>query len=247
MTEDNDRPSNQPVYYYDPYNYSYFQNNGDSQGYTPYPGYYEWDGPGPVTQTRRSNIHVGNTTAGAAIAPNVTIKFVGNKSSGDSKTFAASGICSENLGYFQCSNISPGYYRYSIEGSANVKKASNWTVKQSIVSGRSKGTYNSGSTFNSPTPADDDGPQSGFIQTVDGLPLFWLDSPGSESSYYMVTSGQYDPLFSLTKVDNFSAQVCSTITKSVCGNVTWFTKIVVASGQMTSGSIAGYGSQSTAF
>jgi hypothetical protein len=171
------------------------------------------------------------------------LKFAGNKSSGDALAFSAggSGICSENLGYFQCASPSPAYFRYNYEGSANVEKASNWTVSQSIISGHTKGIYNSGGTFDFSSTGGADGPSGTYTQTTDGSPVFWLDSPALQS----IVGG--DPVFSMTSVDNFSIQVCSKVNTSVCGSNTYFVKLVVSSGALTSGSIGGYGSTSTTF
>jgi hypothetical protein len=51
-----------PVYYDDPYNFEYFSQENET-----YLNYYEWQGPGPDTESRSKNIKTGNTKAAGTI------------------------------------------------------------------------------------------------------------------------------------------------------------------------------------
>jgi len=128
----------QPGYYYDDY---YDFQSFESEGGDLYTNSYTWEGPGPETPEKPVVVSIGNTTAKTPPAATITMKFSGSKSAGDSLLYSNSnGTCSETLGPMAC----PTAFRFSYEGKVVVSdQASNWTVSQTLVSGRTKAVYKS--------------------------------------------------------------------------------------------------------
>lgn len=185
-------------------------------------------------------------------APRVTISiaFTGSKSPGDNLSFTASTTdCSNSLGLQNCPSPSPGSWEWNIEGKGVVTDdASKWTVQQSKVSGQIKGFYKTSTgylvSFSSSIAAGSDGPASAFLQQTAGqTSIYWIDGPGNLHTY----SGNL--IDSMTEVQNFSTQFCSTTSAGDCKRITWFVKVVVKPGAQldTTNSKAGYGSTSTTF
>ena len=245
-----DTPEPQPgrpvtQYYDDPYNYNSF----DEGTYQTYAGSFDLYGPGPDQQVKRKPLHIADTTADSAIAPVITVKFIGAKSSGDNLMFASAGLCSEGLGLGYC----PGYqsrgprWNWRVEISAPIKDdASKWTVTQQILGGVEQLNEKNGSSISygqpvqiqpSPDPFD-----SAFLQQPSGGKyIFALDAPGfgttdsSSGATYPVDSG----VFKL----NLLTQICSAASNSICSSQTWYVEIVINPGQqISSASSANYGS-----
>jgi hypothetical protein len=125
--------------------------------------------------------------------------------------------------------------------------ASEWTVHQSYT-GRSKGYYKDSNgvlqSFDDSLNVSDDGPSSSFLQQPSGQEkIYWIDGPG-----YRYTRSGYS-IDSMTQVQNFTTQFCSTTTQNDCSSTNWYVKLVVKSGGVldTTNSQANTGSASTNF
>jgi hypothetical protein len=217
-----------PTDFYYAYNFSSFESPVET-----YPDTYDWFGPGPPEGWTTSSVQTGNTTATKNYTKaTISLAFTGLKNTTDNLKFSAgnSGICSEILGILFCPNI--GYLEWNLEVTAAVSDdASKWTIKQQFVSGTVSGNTIDATgtlhTFSQPQVATEDDPSSTFVQNTSGTKnIFWLDSPGVTNT---ANSGQ--PIDSMTFIQNFSGQVCSTVLTTICSpTVTWYVKIIITPG-----------------
>jgi hypothetical protein len=125
--------------------------------------------------------------------------------------------------------------------------ASKWTVKQtknSIVYSRNTKDANgvlhpfSNTLQFSNAPDGPDAP--GRLQQASGsTTIFWIDAPGRNES-----GDDGNPIDSLTWVQNYTMNVCSTVLTSICSTQSWYVKLVVNPGGLLSptASIAALGS-----
>lgn len=183
---------------------------------------------------------------------NITVSFNNQLSPGDNLNFESdnAGECTEKLGPVTCNASIPGFWFYNIEGKGVVSdNASNWTVTQTIVSGRAAGnTKNSSGTLvpfdTSVTPGPDALTNSTNLQQTAGQTIiYWIDGPGIGQ---VVMS---NPVDSVTLVQNFQTMFCSTVSSGDCSSVNWYEKIVVDPGGIldTAETTAALGSTSTNF
>jgi hypothetical protein len=239
ITVPNDSPEDpRTITYADEYNFLHYAETPEQ----PTSDQYQWFGPGPLMENRTQILHFPATTAIAIATPQIMINFTGSKSSQDSLTFSKGGVCSESLGPTQCSD----YFRYSYEGEVDVPQASQWTVSQTLLGLRTNDTYSDGTSSNTTEPQQPDGPQQAFLQTMNGEPVFWLDSPATPTTVKDTTGKSFTVVNSTTAM-NFSVKVCSTVITSVCATDNYFVKIVVLNGVLSGGTTAGQGSTSLSF
>ena len=70
-----------------------------------------------------------------------------------------------------------------------------------------------------------DSPAASFVQRPSGQKtIFYIDAPGHTYKRFGLS------LDSMTQVQNFTTQFCSTTVQNACSTVTWHFKLVVSSG-----------------
>jgi hypothetical protein len=227
-----DAPEGSPsAYYEDQYNFTLL-SEGVPQTYL---DNYTWIGPGPPTEGNPKPINLGYTTASAAIAPLLSVKFSGTKSPNDALLFIYGNDCSETLGLTACypstySQITANW-RWNIEVSAQVNDdASKWTVAQNVLTSSDTGqTVDSSGAkhpFTDNPPTGPDGPKPLYVQQTAGTKqIFWIDGAGPTM---FENNGQ--SVDSLTFLVNFNGIVCSKVIPSACSKTLWYVKIIVKPG-----------------
>lgn len=213
----------------------------------PAPAGYVCTGPNGGCPPTISASASASATTNAPTA-SISMKFTGSKSSGDNLSFANnSAECTESLGPVACPAAMA--WHWNLEEKATVSNdASKWVVHRSVTSGRAKGYYKDSTGALQPFDDDltlpNDDPVSGFVQQPSGQKtIYVIDGPGHT---YKRLGYAID---SLTQVQNFSSNVCSTIVTSDCVSITYYVKLVVTTGAVlsTANSMAGLGSISTNF
>ena len=175
----------------------------------------------------------------------VNLKSTGLLSSGDNLTFSSSYDCLSALGAASC----PAFFGVNVELKTVVPDAaSNWTVTQSVISGRQvgrirntvTGTY---STFSQNTSTGPDGPLQSHEQGS-GNTIFYTDTPGFQRQVDAT-----DVLDSGTLVINFVTQACSKANPGSCTSFSWYVQVYVTAGAVldTAHTLAAQGQHSTSF
>jgi hypothetical protein len=173
----------------------------------------------------------------------------GTKNSQDNLNFVPTdpNDCSNTFGSKDCT-ASTGWWLYNLEGTVVVSDdASKWTVKQTknsiVYSGNTKDANGVLHSFSNTIPFTNapDGPDApGVLQQASGsTTIFWLDAPGRVS-----LGDDGNPIDSLTWVQNYTMNVCSTVLTPLCYTQSWYVKLVVNPGGLLSptASIAALGS-----
>lgn len=169
----------------------------------------------------------------------VTLKFTGNKSTGDNLSFLKAGNeCSESLGAKDCTvGSSPaGWWNWNLEGTGVASDdASNWTVVVSVqyhYNGLYRDSNNNLQPFSCSGSNPTDGPQADYLQQPGGQKtIFYIDGPGLFHGVNPSNQCQLgnSPVDSVTDVLNFQVTFTSKVSSDV-STTRYFVKIVVAPG-----------------
>ena len=196
------------------------------------------EGRVPVPGECACNFMLETVTEPVNVTPpiTVTMKFTGNKSSGDNLSFLKSGTdCSETLGANDCTSTT-GYWVWNLEGTGVVNDdASQWTVAVTAnwhYSGQYRDSNNNLHPFSCSVGNTPDGPQPDYLQQPSGQKtIFFIDGPGPFHGTNPSNQCQFgsSPVDSMTDVIDFQVTFTSKVSSFV-STTKYFVKIVVAPG-----------------